>query len=115
MLARKEADCAWLRFPGLRRPLTFRFARCAHSSEGERRQTIGRGLRLCVNQQGERLRGFEVNTLTVIATESYEAFAENLQKEIEADTGIRFGIVEMARSSADPSSSRPPGSAIRQP
>jgi type III restriction enzyme len=49
---------------------------------------------LCVNQQGERLRGFEVNTLTVIATESYEAFAENLQKEIEADTGIRFGIVE---------------------
>lgn len=63
-------------------------------TERERRQTIGRGLRLCVNQQGERLRGFEVNTLTVIATESYESFAENLQKEIEADTGIRFGIVE---------------------
>ncbi|WP_242223998.1 type III restriction-modification system endonuclease [Shinella zoogloeoides] len=63
-------------------------------TERERRQTIGRGLRLSVNQQGERLRGFEINTLTVIATESYEAFAENLQKEIEADTGIRFGIVE---------------------
>jgi type III restriction enzyme len=63
-------------------------------SERERRQTIGRGLRLCVNQDGDRLRGFEVNTLTVIATESYEAFAENLQKEIEKDTGIRFGIVE---------------------
>lgn len=63
-------------------------------TERERRQTIGRGLRLCVNQNGERLRGFEVNTLTVIATESYEAFAENLQKEIEEDTGIRFGIVE---------------------
>ena len=63
-------------------------------SERERRQTIGRGLRLCVNQQGERLRGFEINTLTVIATESYEQFAENLQREIEADTGIRFGIVE---------------------
>jgi type III restriction enzyme len=63
-------------------------------TERERRQTIGRGLRLCVNQHGERLRGFEVNTLTVIATESYEAFAEHLQKEIEADTGIRFGIVE---------------------
>lgn len=30
----------------------------------------------------------------MIATESYESFAENLQKEIEADTGIRFGIVE---------------------
>ncbi len=63
-------------------------------SERERRQTIGRGLRLCVNQQGERLRGFDINTLTVIATESYEQFAENLQKEIEADTGIRFGVVE---------------------
>lgn len=49
---------------------------------------------MCVNQDGERLRGFEVNTLTVIATENYEQFAENLQKEIEADTGIRFGIVE---------------------
>mgnify|MGYP005852545045 CR=1 FL=1 len=63
-------------------------------TERERRQTIGRGLRLCVNQEGQRVRGFEVNTLTVIATESYEDFAENLQKEIEEDTGIRFGIVE---------------------
>jgi type III restriction enzyme len=63
-------------------------------TERERRQTIGRGLRLCVNQNGERLRGFDINTLTVIATESYEDFAENLQKEIEKDTGIRFGIVE---------------------
>ncbi|MEO7328610.1 MAG: restriction endonuclease subunit R, partial [Minicystis sp.] len=63
-------------------------------TERERRQTIGRGLRLCVNQQGDRLRGFDPNTLTVIATEGYESFAENLQKEIEADTGIRFGIVE---------------------
>jgi type III restriction enzyme len=63
-------------------------------SERERRQTNGRGLRLAVNQKGERLRGFEINTLTVIATESYEEFAENLQREIEKDTGIKFGIVE---------------------
>jgi len=63
-------------------------------TELERRQTIGRGLRLCVNQEGERLRGFDVNTLTVVATESYEQFAANLQKEIETATGIRFGIVE---------------------
>lgn len=63
-------------------------------TERERRQTIGRGLRLCVDQNGERVRGFEVNRLTVIATESYEQFAENLQKEIEADTGIRFGVLE---------------------
>ena len=64
------------------------------ASVQQRRQTIGRGLRLCVNQNGERVRGFEVNTLTVVAMESYEQFAENLQKEIEQDTGIRFGIVE---------------------
>jgi type III restriction enzyme len=71
-------------------------------TERERRQTIGRGLRLCVNQKGERLRGFDVNTLTVIATEGYEQFAENLQKEIEQDTGIRFGIVEKHQFAAIP-------------
>jgi type III restriction enzyme len=64
-------------------------------TERERRQTIGRGLRLCVNSAtGERVRGFDVNTLTVVATEGYEQFAANLQKEIEDDTGIRFGVVE---------------------
>lgn len=69
-------------------------------TERERRQTIGRGLRICVNQHGQRVHGFEINTLTVIATESYEEFAENLQKEIEADTGIRFGIVEQHQFAA---------------
>ncbi len=71
-------------------------------TERERRQTIGRGLRLCVNQDGQRLHGFEVNRLTVVATESYQEFAENLQKEIEADTGIRFGIVEGHQFAAIP-------------
>ncbi len=60
----------------------------------ERRQTIGRGLRLCVNQKGERVRDDGVNLLTVVANESYEEFAEKLQEEIEADTSIRFGVVE---------------------
>ena len=69
-------------------------------TERERRQTIGRGLRLCVDQHGERVRGFEVNRLTVIATESYEQFAENLQKKIEADTGIRFGVLEQHQFAA---------------
>ena len=63
-------------------------------TERERRQTIGRGLRLCVNQEGLRLRGNDINTLTVVANEGYEEFAANLQEEIEKDTGIRFGIVE---------------------
>ncbi|MCY2687573.1 type III restriction-modification system endonuclease [Salinimicrobium sp. TH3] len=64
------------------------------NSEIRRRQEIGRGLRLCVNQDGERVYGHQVNTLTVMATESYSEFAENLQKEIENETGIKFGVVE---------------------
>ena len=60
----------------------------------KKRQEIGRGLRICVNQDGERVHGFEVNTLTVMANESYEQFAEKLQKEIEQEEGIKFGVVE---------------------
>lgn len=63
-------------------------------SEVKKRQEIGRGLRLCVNQKGERQHGFSINTLTVMANESYEQFAEALQKEYEQDEGIRFGIIE---------------------
>ena len=66
----------------------------AGNSEIRRRQEIGRGLRLCVNQDGQRIYGHEVNTLTVMASESYTDFVDNLQKEIEKDTGIRFGILE---------------------
>ncbi len=63
-------------------------------SESKKRQEIGRGLRLAVNQEGERVHGFAVNTLTVMANESYEDFAKKLQNEYEEDEGIRFGIVE---------------------
>jgi type III restriction enzyme len=63
-------------------------------SEVKKRQEIGRGLRLCVNQAGIRQHGFTINTLTVMANESYEQFAETLQKEYEKDGGIRFGIIE---------------------
>ena len=60
----------------------------------KKRQEIGRGLRICVNQKGKRVPGFGVNTLTVMANESYEQFAEQLQKEIEQEEGIKFGVVE---------------------
>ena len=43
-------------------------------SKLKKRQEIGRGLRLCVNQEGERIKGFQTNTLTVMANESYEDF-----------------------------------------
>lgn len=64
------------------------------NTQMQRRQTIGRGMRICRNQEGKRVHGFEVNTLTVIATESYEDFARNLQHEIENETGIEFGVVK---------------------
>lgn len=63
-------------------------------SEIKKRQEIGRGLRLAVNQEGERQHGFAVNTLTVIANESYEVFCNTLQKEYEEDAGIKFGFIE---------------------
>lgn len=65
----------------------------AGNSEIRRRQEIGRGLRLCVNQDGERVYGHEVNTLTVMATESYVDFVDSFQKEIESETGIKFGVL----------------------
>ena len=54
-------------------------------SELKKRQEIGRGLRLCVNQDGERVHDQAVNRLTVIANEAYEDFARELQSELEAD------------------------------
>ena len=59
------------------------------SSEVRKRQEVGRGLRLCVNQNGERMDTnvlgndvHNVNVLTVIASESYDSFAKGLQTEI---------------------------------
>ena len=66
----------------------------AGNSEVRRRQEIGRGLRLAVNQDGQREYGFEINTLTVMASESYEEFVDELQKEIEKETGIKFGVLQ---------------------
>jgi type III restriction enzyme len=71
-------------------------------SEMQRRQTIGRGLRICVNQDGDRDWDRNVNVLTVVANESYQEFAEGLQTEIEKDTGIRFGIVAAEKLAAIP-------------
>ena len=58
-------------------------------SEVRKRQEVGRGLRLCVNQDGERQDAsvlgrdvHDVNVLTVIASESYDSFAKGLQKEL---------------------------------
>lgn len=59
-------------------------------SEIKKRQEIGRGLRLCVNSEGQRIHDRNTNKLTVIANEHYEDFATALQKEIEEECGVAF-------------------------
>jgi len=59
-------------------------------SEIKKRQEIGRGLRLSVNQDGERIFDRNINKLTVVANERYEDFAKALQKEIQEDCGVDF-------------------------
>lgn len=56
----------------------------------KKRQEIGRGLRLSVNQEGQRIFDRNINKLTVIANERYEDFARALQKEIQEDCGVDF-------------------------
>ncbi len=60
------------------------------------RQKVGRGLRLCVNQDGERIEDRNVNILHVMANESFAEFAETLQKEIEQETGMKFGVLQLS-------------------
>lgn len=73
-------------------PNVFQICTLKHSnSTTGRRQEVGRGLRLCVDKNGNRMDGDalgdtvqDVNVLTVIASESYASFVENLQKQTEA-------------------------------
>lgn len=59
------------------------------------RQKVGRGLRLCVNQDGKRIEDRNINLLHVMANESFAEFADTLQKEIEDETGVKFGILQL--------------------
>jgi len=71
-------------------PNVFQICTLKHSqSIISKRQEIGRGLRICVNSHGERMdtsvlenEFFDINKLTVVASESYDTFAKELQKEI---------------------------------
>jgi type III restriction enzyme len=60
------------------------------------RQKVGRGLRLCVNQEGERIEDKNINVLHVMANESFAEFADTLQKEIEQETGVKFGVLQIS-------------------
>lgn len=59
-------------------------------SDIKKRQEIGRGLRLAVNQEGIRVRDKNINRLTVVANESYNDFAKALQTELQEDCGVDF-------------------------
>ncbi|MEA2049463.1 MAG: restriction endonuclease subunit R, partial [Campylobacterota bacterium] len=71
-------------------PNVFQICTLKHSnSTDNKRQEIGRGLRICVNEHGVRqdvglidTEFFDINTLTVVASESYDEFASTLQKDI---------------------------------
>lgn len=69
-------------------------------NETKKRQEVGRGMRLCVNQNGERQDAdvlgdhvFDTNILTVIASESYDDFAKKLQTEMAEACGDRPIII----------------------
>ncbi len=83
-------------------PNIFQICTLRHTkSTISKRQEIGRGLRICVDKDGNRMdksiledEFFEVNNLTIIANESYESFAKSLQEEIfeNIDREIIFSV-----------------------
>lgn len=80
------------------------FQICALREMGEvmeRRQTIGRGLRLPVDQNGERVKDQDIAQLTVIANESYREFAKGLQEDY-VKAGISIGFVRRGEFSKLP-------------
>jgi type III restriction enzyme len=58
------------------------------ASEMKKRQEIGRGVRLAINQQGDRVRDEHINVLTVVANESYEKYVGQYQSEVEGEFGV---------------------------
>ena len=72
-------------------PNVFQICTLKHSdSQTAKRQEVGRGLRLCVNQHGNRMDAescgdsvHDINMLTVIASESYKGFVADLQSDIK--------------------------------
>ncbi len=81
-----------------------------------RRQEIGRGLRLSVDQHGERMDDpatvHEINELTVVTDESYTDFVDGLQRELSESPGTRPGKATTYPLPADgrkPKPARPPG------
>lgn len=68
-------------------PNVFQICVLREVNEMTRRQQIGRGVRLPVDHDGNRVRDRQINVLTVVASEQYERFVAGLQSEIEAEYG----------------------------
>ena len=76
-------------------PNVFNICTLAYSSsEIKKRQEIGRGLRLPVDQNGNRIQNRDINLLTVITNESYRDYIEKLQTEYRDEAGIEAPPVE---------------------
>jgi type III restriction enzyme len=77
-------------------PNVFQICTLSESKSGMRkRQEIGRGLRLPVDQTGQRVQDDSINRLFVMANESYEDFARSLQTEYEEECGVTFGKISL--------------------
>jgi len=76
-------------------PNVFNICTLAYStSEIKKRQEIGRGLRLPVDQNGNRIQDRDINVLTVITNESYREYLEKLQTEYREEAGVSAPPVE---------------------
>lgn len=80
-------------------PNVFNICTLSYStSEIKKRQEIGRGLRLPVNSNGERVQDKEINRLTVVTNECYRDYAEQLQTEFREDVGEGAPPIENKRT-----------------
>lgn len=91
-------------------PNVFQICTLGRSDSAVRkRQEIGRGVRLCVDQAGRRVRDPEVNVLEVFANESYEAFVQGLQRdELPAQVRPPLPSRRCAGGAVSPDAERPP-------
>lgn|GEM_PF-3102094 len=98
-------------------PNVFQICTLARSDSAVRkRQEIGRGVRLCVDQSGRRVLDPEVNVLEVFANESYEAFVEGFQSDDERPEAERAPVPrrvgQRARPRDVPAAASWPGDAV---
>ena len=70
-------------------------------SEMKKRQEVGRGVRLAVNQEGKRVHDRKLNVLTVVANESYADYVQRLQTEVQEEFGMAGGSVPKPRNARE--------------